>query len=133
MRSVEDSRVGERQQLHHERLTKQVIEAFYDVYNTLGPGFLESVYQTSMVYELARRDIEATREHPLAVVFKGAVVGEYRADILVQQLIIVECKAVTKLAPAHEAQLLHYLKATRLRVGLLLNFGPRPTFKRRVV
>ena len=125
--------MAERQQLHHEHLTKQVIEAFYEVYNTLGPGFLESVYRQSMLRELASRDIEASPEHAIAVVFKGVMVGQFRADIVVQKLIIVECKAVYRLAPAHEAQLHHYLKATRLRVGLLLNFGPRPTFKRRVL
>ena len=125
--------MAERLQLHHERLSKQVIEAFYEVYNTLGPGFLESVHQQSMLHELTRRDIEASPEHALEVVFKGAVVGQYRADIVVQKLLILECKAVNKLTPSHEAQLLHYLKATRLRAGLLLNFGPRPTFKRRIV
>lgn len=113
-------------------LTEQVIGAFYAVYGDLGPGFLENVYENSLALVLREHGIAVTQQAPLQVTFHGRVVGDFRADLLVEGRLIVEVKAVVRLAAAHEAQLVNYLKATGVRVGLLMNFGPTPEFKRRV-
>ena len=117
--------------LKHAELTDQVIAAFFAVYNTLGYGFLEKVYENAMVIELGRRGVVVLAQAPITVFYHGQAVGEYFADLLVADKVIVELKAVKALAQEHEAQLLHYLRATRIEVGLLLNFGPEPTFQRR--
>lgn len=111
-------------------LTEHVIGGFYDVYNALGYGFLESVYRRAMQVALMRRGLTVQTETPFAVQYAGAPVGEYRADLVVGRCIIVECKSVEHLVAVHDAQVLNYLRASGLRVGLLLNFGPRPAFKR---
>ena len=113
-------------------LTESVIGAFYTVYNELGPGFLENVYENSLALMLRENGIAAAQQAPLRVQFRGHTVDEFRADLLVDERLIVEIKAVSRLAPAHEVQLVNYLKATGIRVGLLMNFGPRPQFKRRI-
>ncbi len=113
-------------------ITGQVIGTFYDVFRELGPGFLESVYENSMALALREHGVTVVQQAPLRVTFHKQVVGEFRADLLVDSRLIVEIKAVTKLVPAHETQLVNYLKATGIRVGLLMNFGPVPEFKRRV-
>ena len=104
--------------------------AFYDVYDTHRYGFLHVVYRRAMLVALRSRRIEANTEVPFTAHYRGEVVGEYRADLLVEHRVIVECKCADHIAPVHEAQLLNYLKASGLSVGLLLNFGPRPTFRR---
>ena len=116
----------------HKDITELIIQAFYTVYNTLGYGFLEKVYQNALVIELRKLGLEVIPEAPIKVYYNGQVVGEYFADLLVAGLVIVEIKAVRTLAPEHEAQLLNYLKATPYEVGLLLNFGPQPQIKRKV-
>ena len=116
----------------HEELTGQIIEAFYKVYGRLGYGFLESVYERSMMIELAKMGLEAVQQAPIRVYYDGQEVGEYFADLLVGEKVIVELKATKALARENEAQLLNYLKATRYEVGLLLNFGPKPQIKRKV-
>lgn len=116
----------------HAGLTKRIIEVFYAVYNKLGYGFLEKVYENSMVIELRKRGDKVTAQHPIMVFYDGQVVGEYFADLVVNELVIVEIKAVSRLLKEHEAQLLNYLKATPYEVGLLLNFGPKPEIKRKV-
>ncbi|MBM3149344.1 MAG: GxxExxY protein [Chloroflexi bacterium] len=116
----------------HKDITELIIQAFYTVYNTLGYGFLEKVYQNALVIELRRLGLEVIPEAPIKVYYNGQVVGEYFADLLVAGVVLVEIKAVRTLAPEHEAQLLNYLKATPYEVGLLLNFGPKPEFKRKV-
>ena len=107
----------------HADLTREIIGAAYEVHKHLGYGFLEKVYVGALLKELASRSLMAKAEAPISVSYKGTEVGVYFADILVSDSVIVEVKAVRKLVPEHEAQLLNYLKATGIRVGLLLNFG----------
>jgi GxxExxY protein len=116
----------------HKDITELIIQAFYTVYNTLGYGFLEKVYQQALIIELRKLGLEVIPEAPIKVYYNGHVVGEYFADLLVAGLVIVEIKAVRTLAPEHEAQLLNYLKATPYEVGLLLNFGPEAEIKRKI-
>jgi GxxExxY protein len=116
--------------LLHAELTEQVIGAFYQVYNAHGYGFLEKVYRRSMEVALHRRGIIVQAEAPFSVTFLGETVGEYRADLVVGQRVIVECKSVEHIPAAYEAQVMNYLRASGLSVGLLLNFGPKPIFKR---
>ena len=119
--------------LIHRELSEQVIGAFYETYNELGFGFLESVYENAFAMQLELAGFRVSRQHPIVVRFKGQKVGEFRADLLIENVLLVEIKSVTTLLPVHEAQLLNYLKATRIQVGLLVNFGPRPLFRRRVL
>jgi len=116
----------------HADLTRRIIAAFYVVYNKLGYGFLEKVYENSMVIELRKRGLKVITQHPIQVFYDGQVVGEYFADLVVNDLVITEIKAVSRLLQEHEAQLLNYLRATPYEVGLLLNFGPKPDIKRKV-
>jgi GxxExxY protein len=115
----------------HTDITELVIKAFYRVYNALGYGFLEKVYSNALVIELRGLGLTVVQEARITVYYGDKVVGEYFADLLVADTVIVELKAVKKLAKEHEAQLLNYLKATRYEVGLLLNFGPTPEIKRK--
>ena len=117
-------------ELVHGDLTRGIIGAFYDVYNKLGYGFVESVYQHALPIALAKRGIKSARELPLSVVYEGKTVGVFRADLIVEDKVIVETKAAEKIGPVHEMQLLNYLRATGVRVGLILNFGPRASFRR---
>ena len=116
----------------HKELTEKIIRIFYQVYNTLGYGFLEKVYENAMMIEFRIECIPAVAQFPIKVFYKEEVIGEYFADILVDEKVIVEIKATRTLALEHEAQLLNYLKATDIEVGLLLNFGPKPEIKRKV-
>ena len=116
--------------LKHSALTEKVIGIFYDVYNERGYGFLECVYKESMRLALTDAGMSVGVEQSIPVYFKGRKVGEFRADVLVEGTVLLELKAVRVLERAHEAQLLHYLKATEIEVGLLLNFGERPQFRR---
>ena len=115
---------------HHD-VTDLIIKAFYIVYNTLGYGFSEKVYENAMILELRRMGLKVVQQAPIRVYYAGELVGEYFADLLVADAVIVELKAVQMLAQLHEAQLLNYLKATSYEVGLLLNFGAKPQVKRR--
>ena len=118
--------------LIQEDLTEAVIRAFFAVYNELGHGFLEQVYENALAVALREMDIDVRQQVGIDVYFRGHRVGEYRADLLVPDRLLIEVKAATTLAPGHEAQMVNYLKATGIPVGLLLNFGPRPQMKRRV-
>ena len=118
--------------LKRRQLTEKIIGVFYDVYNELGHGFLESVYEQAMVIALSAAGLKVERQFPLIVTFRGRVVGDFRADLLVERAVILELKAAAGIDPAYEAQLLNYLRATEIEVGLLLNFGPKPQFKRLV-
>lgn len=118
--------------LLYKKETDGIISAFYDVYNELGYGFLERVYQNALYQELLRRGFQCEVQYKIDVFYKGCRVGEYYADILVNNHIILELKAADKLCTEHELQLINYLKATRVEVGLLLNFGKSPRFKRKV-
>jgi GxxExxY protein len=118
--------------LLHEHITHQIIGAFFEVYNTLGHGFLESVYAEAMTVELAARHMPFQREWPFPVIYKGTRIGVARADLVVANSVVVELKAVDRIAGAHDAQLFNYLKASKLQVGLILNFG-RKAEKRRII
>ena len=119
--------------LIHSEITHGIIGAFYEIYRRLGYGYCEAVYQRALPIELSVRGLQAAREVPLVVHYRGQNVGEYRADLIVEEKVIVETKVGERIIQAHEMQLLNYLSATRLRVGLVLNFGPRPTFRRLVL
>jgi GxxExxY protein len=113
-------------------LTSQIIGTFFKVYNTLGYGFLEKVYENALALELRNVGLKIEQQQPILVYYEAQVVGEYFADIVVNETIIVELKATRQNMREHEAQLLNYLKATRFEVGLLLNFGPKAEYKRKV-
>jgi len=114
-------------------LTEQILGAAFKVHNALGCGFLEKVYENALFVELRRMNLTAEQQRLYKVHYEGAVVGEYVADLVVEGRVIVECKALGSLDGSHESQLLNYLKATGIRVGLLLNFGrPKLQFKRLV-
>lgn len=113
-------------------LTSQVIGVFYSVYNELGRGFTEAVYENAMAVALNEAGLPFHQQHPLTVLFRGQTVGEFRVDLLINDKLVVELKAAARLTPAHESQVINYLKATGFPVGLLLNFGDRPEFKRLV-
>ncbi len=118
--------------LKHAELTERIIKAFYKVYNTLGYGFPEKVYENALAIELAKQGLRVQVQAPVKVYDEGDEVGEYFADLIVEDLVIIELKAVEALAEAHERQLLNYLKATKIEVGLLVNFGPKPELKRKI-
>ena len=120
------------EQYKHKAITDLILKAFYTVYSTMGYGFLEKVYENAMVVELEKLGLKVVSQAPIEVLYAGHLVGEYFADLLVEDAVIVELKAVRGLAVEHEAQLLTYLKATRYEVGLLINFGPKPQVKRKV-
>ena len=114
----------------HRELTERIIRVFYEVYNELGHGFLEKVYENALAIALSQAGTEVRQQMSLTVRFRGNVVGEYVADMVVNDLVLIEVKAARDMEPAFEAQLLNYLRATEIEVGLLLNFGPTPSFKR---
>ncbi len=115
-----------------EELSKQVIGAFYKVYNTLGYGFLEKVYERSMCIELRKSGFKVESQKPVVVFYENENVGDYFADIVVNDTLIIELKAAETIAEEHENQLINYLKATDMEVGLLFNFGKKPEFKRKI-
>lgn len=116
----------------HRELTDKTLKAFYRVYNTLGYGFLEKVYENAMLLELRSMGLDCERQKPIEVFYKEQRVGEYFADLVVEECVILELKAAEGLVEEHEYQLINYLKATDIEVGLLLNFGKKPQFKRKV-
>ncbi|MCB0033379.1 MAG: GxxExxY protein [Anaerolineales bacterium] len=115
----------------HSELTHKIIGAFYDVYNELGYGFLEKVYENALVIELRQRGFNVVQQKPIEVNYKDIVVGSYFADVIVNDEVLLELKAAKELKEDHEAQILNYLKATEYEVGLLLNFGPKPSHVRK--
>lgn len=121
-----------RESYKESNLTKKVLRCFYTVYNKLGYGFLEKVYEKALLLELHKNGLNAVRQIPLAVYYDSIEVGAYFADIIVNDVIILEIKAAEGLLEVHEAQLTNYLKATKIEVGLLLNFGKTPQCKRKV-
>ena len=116
----------------HKELTDVIIACFYRVYNDLGYGFLERVYQNALYFALVDEGLECEAEKSIKVYHNGRVVGDYRADLLVEDCVLVELKTSEELNPANEKQLINYLKATEIEVGLLLNFGKSPQFKRKI-
>jgi GxxExxY protein len=119
--------------MKHEVLTEKLIQVFYTVYNTLGHGFLESIYQKAYCVELAKRQLRFAQQFPIEVFYEEVSIGEFRADLVVESAVLVELKAARAFESAHEKQVLNYLKATKLEVGLLFNFGPHPQFRRLIL
>ena len=117
----------------HDDLTQKIIGVFYEVYNELGAGFVESVYREAMRLALRQSNLKVETEVPIQVRFRGEVVGVFRADLVVNDTVLIELKATEGIIREHEAQTLHYLRATNIEVALLMNFGPRPRFKRLVM
>ena len=120
------------QDIKYKELTEKIIKIFYKVYNTLGYGFLEKIYENAMMIEFRREGVPVISQSSIKVFYENEIVGEYFADILVDDKVIVEINTARTLALEIEAQLLNYLKATDIEVGLLLNFGPKPQIKREV-
>lgn len=119
-------------ELLYKELTDKILKTFYDVYNVLGYGFLEKVYQNALYLELKSRGFEVEAQKQIKVIYKGTEVGEYYADLLVNDTIILELKATDGIVIEFENQLINYLRGTDKEVGLLLNFGPKPEFRRKV-
>ena len=118
--------------LLHKDLTEAIIKVFYDVYNELGYGFLEKVYQNSMCLEFKSRGFKVEAQKQIKVYYKGHEVGEYYADLVINDLVIIELKATEGIIEEFEWQLLNYLRGTDKEVGLLMNFGKKPEFRRKV-
>jgi len=119
-------------ELKHADLTDRILHAFYKkVYHKMGYGFLENVYENAMAYELRQMGLKVEQQAKIDVYYEGQIVGEYFADLLVEGKVIIELKAAKNLTDDHEARLLNYLRATPYEVGLLLNFGPKPEFRRK--
>lgn len=117
----------------YSHITDKIIKAYFNVYNKLGYGFLEKVYENSMIIELGKLNLNCKNQVPIKVYYDDKQVGDYYADIIVENIIIIELKAAESLCEEHEIQLVNYLKATDIEVGLLLNFGKKTEFKRKVL
>jgi GxxExxY protein len=114
-------------------ITRKIIGCAFEVHRELGAGYLEKVYVSALAHELAANGLQAAHESPIEVTYKGKIIGKFFADLLVENEVICEIKAVQRLAPEHEAQLLNYLKGTSKKIGLLINFGARSVQIRRMV
>ena len=123
---------ADERRFEHSLLTQTIIGRFYEVYNELGFGFVESVYESALSIALKEAGLTCSRQVPIPVWYRGRQIGDFRADMLVESAVIVELKAVRALDGSHESQLLNYLRATSIEVGLLLNFGSKPQVKRLV-
>jgi GxxExxY protein len=119
-------------ELLHKDLTDIILKTFYEVYNELGYGFLEKVYQNSLLIELRNKGLNVIPQKKIKVFYKGYEVGEYFADLIVEDKVVLELKAVKYIVEEFENQLLNYLRGTDCEVGLLLNFGKKPEFRRRI-
>ena len=120
-------------ELLHKNITDIILKSYYKVFNNLGYGFLEKVYENALFYELKKQGLVCEKQKPIKVYYDEIQVGEYYADIIVNECIIIELKAAESLAEEHEFQLINYLKATDIEVGLVLNFGKNPQFKRKIL
>ena len=116
----------------HGEITQVIIQAFYKVYNELGYGFLEKVYENALFIELEKTGLYIEKQRRIEVYYENEVVGSYYAELVVDEKVIIELKAAEGLREEHECQLINYLKATEIEVGLLLNFGKSPQFKRKI-
>ena len=117
----------------HSELTDAIIGVFYEVYSELGFGFLESVYRKALCMALIEKGLRVESEVATSVFFRGEKVGDFRADLIVNQIVLLELKTAEKIVRAHEAQVLNYLRSTTLELGLILNFGPQPQIRRLVL
>jgi GxxExxY protein len=120
------------EQYLHKELTSLIINCFYTVYNELGYGFLERVYENALKLELESEGLFVEKQKPVVVLYNEIPVGEYFADLIVENIVILELKAAETLCEEHEYQLINYLKATNIEIGLLLNFGKKPQVKRKI-
>lgn len=118
--------------LLHKEITEKIIKAYYKIYNTLGYGFLEKVYENAMAIELRNMGFEVKCQYPINVFYETEIIGEYYADIVINDIIVIELKASSSLLEEHECQLINYLKATEIELGLLMNFGKEAEYKRKV-
>ena len=125
-------RVIRAKKVKHQGLTAKIIECAYKIHNTLGFGFLEAIYQNALLIELIKAGLRAEKEKKIQVYYDSQLVGDYMADIIVENKVILELKSVKELHPAHSAQLINYLKATGIEVGLLINFSESVEIKRKV-
>jgi len=116
----------------HKELTSDIIQCFYKVYNTLGYGFLEKVYENALKIELENSGLIVEKQLPISVFYSEKIVGEYFADLVIEKKVVVELKAAESLCEEHEIQLINYLKATQYEIGLLLNFGKKPEIRRKI-
>ena len=116
----------------HEDVTEKIIKAFYKVNNTLGFGFLEKVYENAMAIELRKMGFNVSQQQKIKVYYETEEVGEYYSDLTIDDLVIIEIKAAKNLCEEHEAQLVNYLRSTKIEVGLLINFGKKAEFKRKI-
>ncbi len=118
--------------MESEELTKKIIQCAFKVSNTLGSGFLEKVYENALAHEIRKTGLSAEQQYPISVIYDGVVVGEYIADIVVNDIVLVELKVVKEIDNMHKAQCINYLKATGLKVCLLINFGQQKTQVKRI-
>ena len=116
----------------YESLTEKIIKCFYKVHDELGYGFLESVYENALIVELKNMGLKVESQKEIEVFYKEVLVGRYRSDIIVEDKVIIELKAISQLTKSHEVQLVNYLKATNIEIGLLVNFGEKLNFKRKI-
>lgn len=124
--------IADKTKILHSELTEKIIKAFYKVYNTLGYGFLEKVYENALKIELSKMGLNVQAQKNIKVHYAGYEVGDYYADLMINDLVIIELKAAENICEEHEVQLINYLKATNIEVGLLLNFGKKAEFKRKI-
>jgi len=117
----------------HSDITGLIIKAYYNVYNSLGSGFLEKVYENALMIELGKLGLSCEQQKPIEVFYENQIVGVYYADIIVGERVIIELKAIENLSQAHESQIVNYLRASKIEVGLLLNFGKSPQYKKSVL
>ena len=118
--------------LLHEEITEKIIKSYFKVYNTLGYGFLEKVYENALAIELRKNGLEVKCQYPISVLYESEIVGEYFADIIVNNIVVIELKATKEIVEENEFQLINYLKATNIELGLLINFGKEAEYKRKV-
>ncbi|WP_462319646.1 GxxExxY protein [Marinilabilia sp.] len=118
--------------MEDKELTRKIIGCFYNVYNVLGFGFLEKVYEKALMLELSENGLYAERQKPIKVYYGNSIVGEYFADVVVENSVILELKACENILDEHEYQLINYLKATEIEIGFLFNFGKKPEFRRKI-
>ena len=118
--------------LKYKEISDKILKAFYKVYNVFGYGFLEKIYEKSLMIELKKLGLKCVNQHPIAVYYEGEIIGNYIADIIVEGKILIELKSVKTLTIQDESQLLNYLSCTEIEIGLLLNFGPKPQTKRKI-
>ncbi len=116
--------------MKYKDVTDTILKSFYEVYNELGDGFLESVYENALDIVLKEHGLSVERQKRISVIFRDKSIGDFKTDLLVNEKVLIELKAVRSIDPSHEAQLINYLKASDIEIGLLLNFGRKPEFKR---